>query len=370
MSSVDEALRERSERAIRDGSRSFAAASRVFERDIRESVHHLYAWCRYCDDCVDEQELGHGTSGPMSSPEPGGASTADRRARLDRLREQTSAVFRRVRANPIRSDEKSSLDDRASAVFAALECVVRRHALPERPCLELLEGFEMDVEGRRYATIDDTLRYAYHVAGVVGVMMAHVMGVRDDATLDRAADLGIAMQLTNIARDVMDDADTGRVYLPESWLRETGVAVARSSSGSTRQPDLPSVAEGPSELARRVAALEHRDGVVEVVRRLLDVADRYYDSGRRGIGALRWRHAWAVASAGFVYGDIGRVVRRRGREAWSSRSRIGMSRKVVGIVIGGLEATRSRVGRRASADPPREGLFDRPRGERAPVSGL
>jgi len=357
------ALRSRSEAAIRVGSRSFAAASLVFEPRTRESVHHLYAWCRYCDDCVDEQELGHhpraggdGAGARDSAAEAG--PRGDRRARLERLREATRAAFRRARSDgPVDGSVGSSVgssvggsvdvprSEREEAVFAALECVVRRHDLPERACMELLEGFAMDVEGRRYATIDDTLRYAYHVAGVVGVMMAHVVGVRDDATRDRAADLGIAMQLTNIARDVLDDAAVGRVYLPESWLREAGM------------PAAPAV----RVLAASVAAEDGRAKVVRVVHRLLDVADRYYESGRLGIGALRWRHAWAVASAAHVYRDIGRIVRRRGRDAWKQRARTGAGRKATAFAIGAFAATRSRFGSGASSRSSREGLFERPR---------
>src|SRR5690606_37267384 len=91
-------------------------------------------------------------------------------------------------------------------IFEALRRVISRHQIPHRHPQELLTGFEMDVEARRYRTIEETLDYCYHVAGVVGVMMAMIMGVRDKVVLDRACDLGIAFQLTNIARDVIDDA--------------------------------------------------------------------------------------------------------------------------------------------------------------------
>ena len=95
--------------------------------------------------------------------------------------------------------------------------------MPHRYPLEHLDGFVMDVEGREYHTLTDTVEYCYHVAGVVGVMMAYIMGVRDEPTLDRATDLGLAFQLTNICRDVVEDAEVGRVYLPLDWLTEAGV---------------------------------------------------------------------------------------------------------------------------------------------------
>jgi phytoene synthase len=181
---------------------------------------------------------------------------------------------------------------------------VKRYRIPERHPMELLDGFAMDVAGHRYVDLDDTLKYGYHVAGVVGVMMAHVMGVRERSALLRAADLGIALQLTNIARDVMDDAGAGRVYLPQRWLEEAGVP--------------------PEE----IAAPRHRPAVFEVVRRLLDEADRYYDSGSQGIRSLTFRSAWAIATARGVYRDIGRVVRARREAAWDERAFVGTGRKL------------------------------------------
>ncbi len=101
--------------------------------------------------------------------------------------------------------------------------VVRRSPC-RAPCLDaLLEGFAWDAAGRRYDTLDDLLDYAARVAGAVGAMMAVLMGVRDPALLARACDLGVAMQLTNIARDVGEDARAGRLYLPLAWLREAGI---------------------------------------------------------------------------------------------------------------------------------------------------
>ena len=183
-------LVERSEATIAAGSKSFAAASRLFAPATREGAVLLYAWCRHCDDLIDGQHLGRGIGDRPATP----------RVILARLRDQTCAVFR-----------GETPTDPAFAAFAA---VVRRHEIPEDYALAHLDGFAMDVEGRVYQRFDDTLEYCYRVAGVVGLMMAHVMGVRRPDILDRACDLGIAFQLTNIARDVIEDAVIGRIYLP------------------------------------------------------------------------------------------------------------------------------------------------------------
>ena len=131
--------------------------------------------------------------------------------------------------------------------------------IPRRYPLELLEGFAMDVERHEYRSLEDTLLYSYHVAGVVGAMMAAIMGVEDKATVDRAIDLGIAFQLTNISRDVMEDAADGRIYLPRDWLVEAGAPI------------------DPAEFPGAEQAL------FTVVTRLLDEADRYYESAVHGI---------------------------------------------------------------------------------------
>ena len=306
-----EPLVEQSLRAIEQGSKSFALAARLFDPPTREGAILLYAWCRHCDDVTDEQILGFGTGQPSS------ASPEERLAALER------ETRRALAGEPV-----------AEPAFAALQEVVRRHGIPERHPLDHLKGFAMDVESMRYDTLEDCCRYCYHVAGVVGVMMAYVMGVRGEDTLDRASDLGLAFQMTNIARDVMDDAAAGRVYLPGEWLREAGVP--------------------PDEIARP----EHRDAVHSVAVRLLDESEHYYASARVGVARLPLRSAWAVATAGRVYRDIGRLVRERGSRAWDQRASTGRGRKLLLALAGGLDAALSRL---RAADAPRGGLWTRPR---------
>jgi phytoene synthase len=307
---MSDPLVELSRQTIAKGSKSFAAASRLLGSEARDGATLLYAWCRYCDDHIDLQDLGRGA--------PGGADgTAVQR--LDYLREQTRLAL---------------AGETVDAVpFQALQRVVELHAIPHHHPQELIEGFAMDVTGRNYVEIDDTLEYSYHVAGVVGVMMAHVLGVQDLPTFRRAADLGIALQLTNIARDVMDDASAGRVYLPSRWLEGEGVA--------------------PQEIAET----RHRAAVARVVRRVLETADRYYDSGAVGIRSLDLRSAWAIHAARGVYREIGRVVTARGAEAWDGRTVVGRGRKLYRMArAAGDAAIAVSIGRLA-AKTPRDGLW-------------
>src|SRR5690606_30080046 len=153
--------------------------------------------------------------------------------------------------------------------FAALQAVTDKHQIPPRYPLEHLQGFAMDVQSYHYQSFEDTLKYCYHVAGVVGIMMAMIMGVQEESVLDRACDLGIAFQLTNMGRDIVEDAQAGRCYLPEDWLNELGL----------------SRAEIPDPAYRRQLAT--------LARRLITEAEPYYQSARMGLSALPFRSAWA-----------------------------------------------------------------------------
>lgn len=272
---------EHCRQVIEGGSKSFARAASLLDPEIRAGAYQLYAWCRYCDDVIDGQTLGHG----QQPDEP-----ANQTERLESLRATTDAA---LQGRPVEG-----------LVFQGIARIVHRYGIPRRHPFELLDGMAMDVAGRRYRDFDDLRVYCYHVAGVVGVMMAHIMGIKDEPTLKRAEDLGTAMQVTNISRDVMDDARVGRVYLPLDWLAEEGVPAAE------------------------VANPDRREAVARVVGRLLDRGDAFYKSADTGIAHLPFRSAWSIAAARWIYSDIGTVIRRRGPHAWDRRAYVGTGRKV------------------------------------------
>ena len=294
---MSEALLAHATETIAVGSKSFAAAARLFAPPVRRSVLMLYAWCRHCDDVVDNQELG----GARVSAS---AHSHDAAAALAMLEQQTRCVY--------------AGENMREPAFAAFREVVRAHHIAERFAFDHLAGFAMDVHQARYETIDDTLRYCYHVAGVVGLMMAQIMGAQKEAVLDRACDLGLAFQLTNIARDIVEDARAGRCYLPAQWLREAGIPAA--------------------ELARP----QHRAALSQVAARLVAQAEPYYASANAGIAALPLRSAWAIAVAHRVYRQIGIDVRARGVSAWDERVRTSRLTKLRLLVQGGVRAGASR----------------------------
>ncbi len=305
-------LVEASRRSIARGSRSFAAASRLFDRPTREHAWLLYAWCRRCDDIADGQE-GGGAMAPVADP-------LARVAAIERLTE--AALAGEITGEP---------------AFDALGLVARETALPPEWPRDLVAGFRLDAQEWRPRTTGDLHRYCYHVAGVVGCMMAVVMGVApgDEATLDRACDLGMAFQLSNIARDLGEDDAAGRCYLPRDWLVEMGLP-----PGEQLKPP-------------------YRARLAVLARRLADEGARFEASSRRGTPALPLRSAWAVLAAANIYGAIGRAVAARGDRAWDRRVTTSRKAKLGFIARAGWQAAR-----RTSLYPPAPrdaSLWTRPR---------
>lgn len=228
------------------GSLSFSLAARLLGQRAQADIMLLYAWCRYCDDAIDRV--------------PSTATADERLAVIARLRQDTRAALQ---------GEPSS-----EVVFQALAILGRRCQIPMAYFEELISGMEMDAKGFVYRSFDDLELYCYRVAGVVGLMYCHIVGVSSAAALRHAVDLGMAMQLTNIARDVIADRAIGRNYFPSEWVEQWGE-------------------EG---------ALKH----------LLQTADQYYASGRAGLRYLPFAAACAAAAASFVYAEIGTMVKAQG----------------------------------------------------------
>jgi phytoene synthase len=298
--------------SIARGSKSFAAASRLFAPKTRERAWLLYAWCRACDDIADGQDHGHDMTGVSDGP-----------ARLAEISALTEAAL----AGIVVGDP----------AFDALRIFAAETALPPALARDLIAGFALDAQGWRPQTEQDLYLYCYHVAGAVGCMMALAMGVPadDEATLDRACDLGLAFQLANIARDVAEDARAGRCYLPQTWLDELEIP------------------------ADDLLAPQHRDRLGQLGERLGTLAARYEASARRGTPVLPFRSAWAVLAAAGIYGAIGRKVAAFGARAWDRRvSTSGIAK--IGFIVRAWREARQR----ATLYPPQPrdpALWTRPR---------
>jgi len=257
---------------IRTGSRSFFIASHLLPKELRGAAYALYAFCREADDAIDDGE--------------------DPFAAL--------VLFQRRLATIYGDGEAQGPVDRA------LAHVVRNFGLPRELLEALLQGFAWDAQERSYKDLAGVYGYSVRVAGSVGIMMALLMGVRETNLLARAADLGVAMQLTNIARDVGEDARRGRVYLPMRWLREAGL----SPQGLVAEP-----AFTPS-LGR-------------VIARLLSAAECLYTRADSGIARLPARCRPGIHAARLLYAGIGHELLRRGGDSVARRTVVPGARKLV-----------------------------------------
>lgn len=266
---------------IRTGSLSFHAASKLLPASVRDPALALYAFCRLADDEVDE-----GT-------EKGAAVIA--------LQERLDLAYA--------GRPKNAPEDRAFA--AIIEEFDMPRALPEA----LLEGLAWDAVERRYHTLGDVREYSSRVASAVGAMMCVLMRVRDADALARACDLGVAMQLTNIARDVGEDARAGRIYLPLDWLADEGIEVQDFFAAPQATPEI-----------RRM------------VRRLLAEARRLYIRSEAGISALPVGARTGIFAARYIYDGIGGALRRNNHDSINFRARTSKATKIKLIGKAGVRA--------------------------------
>ena len=266
--------------------RSFSLASHFLPPDCRRDAALLYAFCRWIDDLADEA-----------------TSEAEARRSLTRARRALLA---------------GASDPPLLGAFLEL---CNRRSLDLGAATELIDGAMSDLGTVRFATDDELLRYAYRVAGTVGLMMCGVLGVDDPRALPHAIDLGVAMQLTNICRDVAEDARRGRIYLPAARLKRAGVRGEALLAGAWT---------GGEEAA-----------LAPVIADLLELADGYYRSGEAGMRYLPFRARIAIRVASRLYQGIGHRLRRdgclplRGRTVLDTPSRLrlllsGLTRTLVG----------------------------------------
>lgn len=257
---------------MRGGSKTFFSASRFLPQRVRSAAIALYAFCRVADDMVDQ-----------------GAVIEDS---LRVLYHRLDLMYAGTPMNTV--------EDRA------LSIVVHRHALPRHLLDALLDGFAWDGHGRQYESMEDLHGYAARVAGSVGAMMCWIMGPQQASTLARACELGVAMQLTNIARDVGEDARNQRIYLPLEWMREAGLNPQAWLASPTLNP-----------------------AIQIVVGRMLDEADRLYKRSMVGIAELPRDCRSAILAAGLIYGEIGNELRRRDLDSVNQRAVVNPWRKAL-----------------------------------------
>ena len=255
--------------SLRRNGKTFYFASRFLGTKHAIRAARLYAFCRHIDDMVDEADDAH--------------LALEGLAQLER-----------------------ELTGRATACVQTRDflALARETGMSLDPVFALIEGVRSDLGTVALATEDELLRYAYRVAGVVGIMMCDVLDVPAPQARPFAIDLGIGMQLTNIARDVAEDAGLGRRYLPAAWVDSA-----------------------------TAAQILHPDPALQAVipcaqRRLLELADRFYASAERGLGHLPARARFAILVAARVYRRIGHKIARQGFATWRGRAYVSGPEKL------------------------------------------
>ena len=263
-------------RAItRERASTFWFASHLLPRGLRDACCAVYAFCRRADDAVDE----------ASSPPEARSRLADAAAILERAYSP---------AGPIDSDP----------VVRALAWAGREHGVTKEPLLELLEGMALDLEPLALRTTGELLRYCRLAAGTVGRALAPALGA-DQSAQNAAESLGLAMQLTNIRRDIDEDLGRGRIYLPAQELAEHGLDHDALRARRTDEP------------------------LRAFLRRQIARARRVYAQAEPGIARIAgWRARLCVRAMGVLYGEILGELERRGLDPFAGRVRVSMPRKL------------------------------------------
>ena len=240
--------------SLKTNGKSFYWASQFLGREMAENAAKLYAFCRVLDDMAD----GDIKDGP------------------ERLRHMQKKLTQKTGVSDPVLEEILPFFDELN--------------LPKRAVIDLIEGLLQDQKYVLLKSEAELIQYSYHVAGTVGWMMCSVLKCENKDAFSFALDLGIAMQLTNVARDVYEDARMGRRYLPSNWVDNLS----------------------PSQIIE--AAKDPKSKKANLIKRailkLLDLSDTYYNSGVKGLVFLPWKANLAIAIAAFVYRQIGIQLRR------------------------------------------------------------
>lgn len=286
---------------LRVGSGSFNTAAKLLPQRLRDPITVFYAFCRLADDSVDHSR--------------------DKKASLERLKARVDQCYN---GTPI-----------GQPVDRAFTDLLNTRPMPRQIIDLLLEGFEWDTLDHRYRTISDVRAYSVRVASTVGAIVALLLNVRDRDTIDRACSLGVAMQLTNIARDVGEDANAHRLYLPTEWLINAGINPQGFLENPTPNPC-----------------------IKDCVSRLLEEAQKWYRHAEVGIARLPRGARAGIYAARYIYAEIGRVIGVNGFDSVTTRAIVSRRRKLSLLLTSCAAATKPCTMRQHTGVPEAQTLVD------------
>lgn len=274
-------------------AKSFYFAAKFLPKKKQKPIYALYALCRSVDDEVDEAEIS-------------GEAAAIRA--VNRWEEKLTEVY----GGQIEI-EKRTADDR-NLVLIAWTDLLKSYKIPQNLPLELMKGVLSDTHTKRYETFDELYIYCYRVASTVGLMSSEIFGYEKPETLEYAEALGIAMQLTNILRDIREDAAMGRIYLPQEDLRKFGVSEEQILNSRFDQ------------------------NFVKMIKFQIERARHYYAESYKGIALLEADTRFTVLLALRIYSRILGEIERQNYDVFQKRAHTTLRQKIFSIPRIWLEA--------------------------------
>ncbi|MBA4123267.1 MAG: phytoene/squalene synthase family protein [Acidobacteria bacterium] len=268
-------------------AKSFYFAAKFLPKPKRQAVYPIYAFCRHVDDAVDDAE--------SSSEE-----------KVVEAIEKWKAILDEIYQIAETKDQRPKTKDQNLVLFAWQD-LLETHKIPQNLPLELMQGVLMDTHTKRYETFDELYIYCYRVASTVGLMSSEILGYSDKIALRYAEALGIAMQLTNILRDMKEDAAIGRIYLPQEDLRKFGVS------------------------KEQILAGEINDNFIEMMKFQIGRARDYYRTGEKGISLLEKDSRFTVLLASRIYARILDEIERQNYDVFTRRAHTTFAQKLLSI---------------------------------------
>ena len=273
MAATDVELGYRESRKItRREAKNFYYAFLTLPQERRRAIYVAYAFCRYCDDAVDTAE-----------------SEDQKTAMLQKLHDGLSDAYTGNTSDPL---------------FLALADVADKHDIPEEYFKQVIYGVESDLTKVRYQDFEELRGYCYQVASVVGLICLQIFGYKDDAAREYAVDLGLAMQLTNIARDVQEDLGMGRIYLPQDEIARFGYSEEALEAGIVNE------------------------SFIDLMRFQAERARSYFDSGFKLLPYLSQRSRACPAVMGQLYSKVLQRIEAADYDVFQSRISLSKSEKI------------------------------------------
>lgn len=282
------------ESVTKQHARSFYFAAKFLPRNKQRAVYPIYAFCRHVDDEIDEIGEGDETEAIKA---------------VERWRNNLNEIYSQIKtgqpelksANP-----KHSTEDQIQ-VFRAWQDLLHNYKIPQKLPLELVQGVLMDTTVKRYETFDELYVYCYRVASTVGLMSSEIMGFSDKIALKYAEAMGIGMQLTNILRDVKEDAGKGRIYLPQEDLRKFNVS------------------------EEQIFANEFDANFAALMKFQVERAREYYRNGEKGIAYLEKDSRFTVLLAARIYAKILDEIEKQNYNVFTRRAHTTGAQKILSI---------------------------------------